>query len=119
MFFLKHADGRNRRQYPRVLSNNLIAVHADKRLVFNLVNLSENGIQFSSSHDFKKKEILSVAVNLAEISTQILTLSRVVWTRAISYKKLKVYRVGMTFMELGMEDLQVLRQFIYPQLRAA
>lgn len=119
MLFLKRKNEKERRKYPRINTRNLLAIQLTERTIFNLVDISENGLQFSSPRNFKRKEILKLSVNLAEADIQIPALSQVVWIRPIFYKKVEVFRIGVTFLELSQQAVQVLRQYVMPSLRAA
>lgn len=96
-----------------------MAVHSPDRLIFNLVNLSENGLQFVSFRDFDKKQTLNIEVNLAEAGTRVSAFSRVVWISPAFWQDIKIYRVGMMFLEISLQDLSTVRRFIFPNLKAA
>lgn len=100
-------------------NRNLVAIDFSERKVFNLIDISETGLQFSSAKDFTKKEILILTINLAEADTQIQAVSRVAWSREIIYKKTKTYRIGVSFIELSQQARQVIRNLSHPLSKAA
>lgn len=117
--FKRKKEANNRRKHIRVNNRNLVAIDHPERKVFNLIDISETGLQFSSSQPFESKEVLNLTVNLAEADIQFRALSRVAWTREIIYKKTKVYRVGLTFIELSQQARQIIRQLSHPIAKAA
>lgn len=108
-----------RRQKTRQKSRNLVAVESPERAIFNLVNISEGGIQYSSVDALRKSQIVNLIINLVEEGTQIEVLGKVVWCQPISNEEFPTYRIGISFVNLHAEAGTIIRHFIHESSRAA
>ncbi len=118
-FFFKKKKADNRRKAVRKYTRNLVSVELPQRHVLNLVNISERGLQFSCPQRLKKDQTVSLTVNLAEAGAQIQVLGRVAWSKKFASAESKVYRIGVSFIELSQEAGQLIRHFVTPALKVA
>lgn len=108
-----------RRQTPRKKTRNLILISIPgEAKLSNLVDLSESGAQFSSSMPLPVHHRVALKINLAETNCQIEVIGKVVWVQAAA-NLVGFYRVGVTFVEAGLEACHGLHDYMNFEKKAA
>ena len=112
MGLLFGAKARNRRYSYRKKTRNLVLVSIPtEKNMMNLVDISEYGVQFSSTRPLRKNKMIDLKINLAEQDRQISVTGRVVWTKMVAGKN-KFCRVGVAFVELSQEAWTTLHNYL-------
>ena len=104
---IKEIPIRERRRLPRVVLRRRITYEpgvlqkkgqfiAGKRIRGFLVNMSNGGICFRTSHRLQEKLVLKVSLPVSEISPEAPTLAQVIWV--MRDPKRKEYRTGLRFI---------------------
>ena len=113
--FLFGAKPRNeRRNAVRRKTHNLVIVSIPhERKMLNLVDISECGAQFLSVEPLERNRRLNLKINLAEHNCHICVTGLVVWSKTMAGNGC-LYRVGVSFLEVGQEAWATLRQYLTP-----
>lgn len=110
------------RQYPRRLTNSLLALdrapgttmpgtEKSEKPICNLVDISEGGIQFSSPKKLERGSLFSCDIELVEKDVRIPVLAKVVWVRP-RRKCRGIYHVGACFLSIREEASALIRNFV-------
>ena len=108
---------KDQRKFPRITSFHLIRSEGletpSESQVSNLVELSEGGLQFTSSRTLEPSDKLRITINLRESGRDISVIGKVVWVRpVVDQGKITLFRVGVSFTEISEEDLKLIRKFV-------
>ena len=95
--FKRKKDVRERRRHYRNPLRNLVSIDAPERSIYNVSDISQGGLQFSSSKRFPHNEFLNLTVNLFQAGTQIQALGKVAWTHGELRSGSKAYQIGVQF----------------------
>lgn len=102
-----------KRKYPRVRcrhSIRQIGYDIDScHLITETVDLSEGGLQITSSHPFQSEDILQLALILGR--HEIYLIGRVAWSQRDGRHK-ETYRSGLAFLQIDQDDLKVIHAYI-------
>ena len=104
---IKEIQVEERRRIPRVVLRRAITYEpgvlhkrgqfiAGKRIRAYLVNMSNGGICFRTSHRLQEKMVLKVSLPVSEISPAAPTLAQVIWV--MRDPKSKEYHTGLRFI---------------------
>ncbi len=102
-----------KRKYPRVRcrhSIRQIGYDIDScHLITETVDLSEGGLQITSSHPFQPEDILQLALTLGR--HEIYLIGRVAWSQRDGRHR-ETYRSGLAFLQIDQDDLKVIHTYI-------
>ena len=107
----------NQRIAGRRRTRNLAVVSEPYEQMVNLVDISETGVQFSSSKPYRRYKPVILKINLAEKDRQVLAMGQVVWSRSLKGNG-SLYRVGVNFKPLSEEAEGLLRGYAAASQRA-
>ena len=119
MFFGKKPapkdDGRNRRQYDRVESRNLVRVQREdgselERLT-NIYDLSEGGVRLVCHEALPAGTKLRIILNVPEENASLELKARIAWVCPMKGQK-GAFFAGVQFVEVPQKDLELLRRVI-------
>lgn len=80
-------------------------------MLTNVTNLSETGLRFSCASQIKPESVLSLVINFPETEKQVPVVAKVAWLGKVHGHGL-VYRIGVEFLSIALEDRQLIRNFV-------
>lgn len=107
-----------KRKHPRAKSLNLMRSTTytgnAKEQVSNLLDISQEGLQFFSKGQIEPGTVLKITVNMAEKKKQIPIIAKVMWMRPAKEKGAG-YQVGVSFLEMDSKDRDLIGDFMKQQ----
>lgn len=118
--FFKRAQVRkeiveNQRQYLRKIAEGPVAIQYPYPAQghYNLVNISEGGIQFTCPKPLvNPNDFFTCNVHLVEENIQIAVLAKVIWAQTFGNNFRNSYHVGASFLSIHEEACAVIRNFV-------
>lgn len=102
-----------KRKYPRVRCHHSIrqiGYDIDScHLITETVDLSEGGLQLTSSNPFKPEDVLQLALILGR--HEIYLIGRVAWSKPDARQK-ETYHSGLAFLQIDQDDRKVIHDYI-------
>ncbi len=101
----------NQRQYPRKATHDPIVIQYPypAQETYNLVNISEGGIQFACpDRMLGPNDLFACNIDLAEEDIQIAVMAKVIWAETFGNAR----NVGASFLSIHDEACAVIRDFI-------
>lgn len=107
----------NQRQYPRKATHDLITIQYPYPVqgTYNLVNISEGGIQLTCPDRLLgPKDLFTCNINLAEEDIQIAVMAKIIWAKTfVQAAQNRFYHVGVSFLSIHEEACTVIRDFVH------